>query len=928
MAAYEEALRFVPGHPPSVRALDRLYAETGRTEELERLRNEALTDEDAPARGERLLRLARLRADRVGDLRGALGLVDALDEVLPGDPSVLLLRLRLAPEAAERARARGALAGAAASAEVAAALQAAAVPDLRDGARRRALEVAGRNAPASALLAPHAARALEAAGDHAARAVFCERLAGDAVDPAARSNLWLRAGEARDAAGQPERAFADLRAAVEAVPSNLPALRALRAHLVRSADWPAVRGSLHAEAAALRDPGLAAAAWLEAGALAEHRLGVRTAAADDYRHALERRPEDPVAKARLEAIEAGLSAEALAEAHAAKAREASDQAAKVEAWLAAARLGAAGPEERERALAAVGEVLALEPAHPEAHELKARLLAEADRPADAFAEVEVAAAAQADPARRAALHLRAAELATRAGLEPARALPHLEAAAELAPDDAVALERAARAHLQAGAEEEALGYLRRLAEVPTGDRLLQAERLAHLAEVEERRGRPDAALEALRRALDLDPGNTGAFRRLARFEAERGDPAAVAEALAEAARRAPAPGIAAEAHLEAARLLAGPLQAGPRAVEQLRAVLAVDPGRDEARALLAEQLQELSPGAAVEEHQALLARDPFRVESWQALCRLFERMRAHDRAYVCATVLRFLGAPSPGPAAAQLLEEGDRQALRPPPALSPDDWDLLRDPREPDTLAALLAVAGDALAEVLAPSPAERGPAARDDHPFRPVLEELCAALDAPAHALYPASRCVVRVEPGAPHAVLVGDGLGRGVPLREQRFLLGRAAARLRGRTGLLDALPGPVLLEGLAAVVALVVPGWKGAAAPPPELQRRVAKALRGKARKAIEAPARALAAERGEHDLAAFRVAAAATANRAGLVLCGDVPTALTLLLRDPGAPVDREGLVDEARRSDEARALLAFAAGEKHFLLRQRLRVAVA
>ncbi|HEX9050363.1 MAG TPA: tetratricopeptide repeat protein, partial [Anaeromyxobacter sp.] len=68
---WEDALRADPGHAPARRALDRLYAETGRAQALAALRRagSATSGEDA---AERLLRLARLEADRVGDAAAAL----------------------------------------------------------------------------------------------------------------------------------------------------------------------------------------------------------------------------------------------------------------------------------------------------------------------------------------------------------------------------------------------------------------------------------------------------------------------------------------------------------------------------------------------------------------------------------------------------------------------------------------------------------------------------------------------------------------------------------------------------------------------------------------------------------------------------------------------------------------------------------------
>jgi hypothetical protein len=78
-----------------------------------------------------------------------------------------------------------------------------------------------------------------------------------------------------------------------------------------------------------------------------------------------------------------------------------------------------------------------------------------------------------------------------------------------------------------------------------------------------------------------------------------------------------------------------------------------------------------------------------------------------------------------------------------------------------------------------------------------------------------------------------------------------------------------------------------------------------------------------------LSGWAAAAAATADRIGLVLCGDVPTAMTVVARGgPSASLADGALLEAARAHEGARALLAFAATEAHFLLRQKTRVAVA
>jgi hypothetical protein len=212
----------------------------------------------------------------------------------------------------------------------------------------------------------------------------------------------------------------------------------------------------------------------------------------------------------------------------------------------------------------------------------------------------------------------------------------------------------------------------------------------------------------------------------------------------------------------------------------------------------------------------------------------------------------------------------------------------------------------------------------RGDHPFRRVLADLARGLELPVHELYGAPPGGVEVEPGIPYLVRVGADLARRTTVREQRFLLGRAAARLRSRSCLGEALPAKTLVAWAAAAAR----AGMGSSADD-ELTRAVAKTLGRRARKALEPAARALLGAVPPPDLDAWRTGAARTADRLGLLLCGDVPTAIETMLREGSdRPADRAQAAAAAAARPDVRALLAFAASDVHFALRQRLRVAIA
>jgi hypothetical protein len=131
------------------------------------------------------------------------------------------------------------------------------------------------------------------------------------------------------------------------------------------------------------------------------------------------------------------------------------------------------------------------------------------------------------------------------------------------------------------------------------------------------------------------------------------------------------------------------------------------------------------------------------------------------------------------------------------------------------------------------------------------------------------------------------------------------------------------------VAAAVRLVVPGYSGLGVPSEVLARRIGRALSRRARKALEPAARSLVAQVVPPSVEVWATAAAATADRAGLVLCGDVPAALASMLRDvAGRTLVGQAAVEAARNRSDVRALLSFAASEAHFSLRHRMRVAIA
>ncbi|HEX8907608.1 MAG TPA: hypothetical protein VF805_00310, partial [Anaeromyxobacteraceae bacterium] len=539
----------------------------------------------------------------------------------------------------------------------------------------------------------------------------------------------------------------------------------------------------------------------------------------------------------------------------------------------------------EQALEAVDAALTAAPELSDGLRLRSRLLAGAGRHAEAARDLTRLLGLDGGVVPPSALHLDLAALYEGPLGDPARAVSHLQAALATAPAELPALERLAALHRQAENWPAAADALRRLLASPA---LASEPRRLHLLALAEIRaaafGDRAAALELCLEAQRLAPDDAAVTEAVARFTAAAADGAAPIEI----AVAPPAP-----------------------PAESLAVAPAADPG----------------DGALLAEQRRLLADDPGRAESWRVLFHLFQASRALDRAFVVAGVLRFLQAAGPGQDGAL---DAERSTASPPAAgrpLDDGDWLLLRHPCDRGPLSEILALTGGALCEVAQlPAPARD----REDPAqlLTRLAHEACAVLGLRPFPLRSGGDgSSLTLVPGDPVVVYAGPELARGRTLPEQRFLIARAAAQVRARSALALRLPSPALRDLLAATIRLVAPDDASLGVPPEVLARAVGRAVPRKIRKALEELVHALTAS-GAPDVREWQAALAASADRVGLLLCGDVPAALGLVLGESGpVPAGPAALAAAARQRAPLRELLLFAASDDHFQLRQRLGLAV-
>ena len=180
---------------------------------------------------------------------------------------------------------------------------------------------------------------------------------------------------------------------------------------------------------------------------------------------------------------------------------------------------------------------------------------------------------------------------------------------------------------------------------------------------------------------------------------------------------------------------------------------------------------------------------------------------------------------------------------------------------------------------------------------------------------VYQARRGLMVLETTEPLSVCVGQDVVRRFNAREQKFLLGRAALGLLNKTAVLAKLSQGETADLFGNSVRIHAPQFTALGRRNDEPVKQLRKAYSRKALKALEMPAMALGerAEGGPGDAGWTRCDY--SADRAGLLMCGDVAVGLGMVLReDPnfaGARLDSPEPVLQAvrERASDLRTLLA-------------------
>lgn len=604
--------------------------------------------------------------------------------------------------------------------------------------------------------------------------------------------------------------------------------------------------------------------------------------------------------------------------------------------------------EPDEAIDRYRKVCQIEPGDIDALTALARLYVDAGRWREALDVYEQLLPYTGDPAQAAKIYLKRGEILAERLDDPARAVDAYAAALAARPGVEVRF-RLADALARSGRWMEAANERSKLAdeEEEVSSRI---EHLLILGAMRRDRLRDDAgAREAFERAIALDPVERTSLVALTSLY-EKGqlwEPLVrvmrtSAETL-DARRTAPL----ADLRTRIASILSDRLQDTVEAVGELRLALASSPDHDEALARMA-ALAPTDPAfdrEALSAHHKLALRDPLRLDSLRVLGEIYARVGRGERARILADLLALMKSPHKP---LGFIAEAVRKKLPPLPlwALAPEDIaGRVPFPAERGPIVAIMRLLEAASDRLYPPNMEEKGATSADrielgktpDPGSLPALSAAYArALGIPKLSIYRAraSSVDVSIEPGKTWALLLGPKVFA-EPLRESAHQVARSLWFLANGVPLLAKLKPEVYDRLVLAAIASFLDTVESerlaekAKAKKDDLAlvRRAVPRREAKGVRELAPAAARLLGEDPRGAVRAWRRHLTMSADRAALLLTGDVPGTVRRALGG-GVPAEiaaREParVAEIIRGSAEAFEVIRFASSEEFFTLRETL-----
>jgi tetratricopeptide (TPR) repeat protein len=910
LLAYEQALLadqdFRPARDGRVRLLGEARDHKRLVEELAR---EAESTRDPKLAVSALLRQGEVYRDELGDIDRA---VDCFEAVLARDPAHLDALLALEPLYADRA------AWEPLSQVLAAQARTFGDPGARVAALRELGRIQEEHSGATAeqirttyfgvlQLAPTdlaALRALEhralLEGDGKLLAHIDAKLGAVVQEEQLVAVHHVRLAEALEELGDPT-ALEVYRAALARDPESISAARGLSRLAERGQDPELLEESAEHEARMALDAASASKLFMKAANLRTDRGDV-VGAVRALSRALELHPEyEPAAGRVRELLLARGEVDRLIAvlSQAAAAAKSSERVASL--WVVVAELYADKKNDVPAGLAALHRAQNLAPNHVPTLMKLADLYARDAQWAEAVDRLNQAIAKPGGDDLKVDAHLRLATILDEHLGDPERAQAHLDSVLAAEPSNRGALERLLSLQKRQKKFDAAADTAQKLVRV-SPELNVRVQALVEVGRLERARGQAAAALQAYEQAVALVGVNGAAaseLRELLQAEGRRPAGTQLARYAAALTRfvdeaRAGGPSLV-PTYLELARVLGDEMGQPDQALALLNKGLQKHGAELDLQAELARRLLAASQFApALAAARRVLEADVMRPEPWRQIADAFKGLQRPAEGVLALAPLLAINAANDleratlaarhsraGGAAARSFDASEFQQI-----------DLLS---ADDPARRLLSQLAESLGKIHPPELERFGLNPRDRigsksaHPLRQLADRIASVFGVEDYDLYQqrAHSGTLEVEFSDPVSVIVPDHFAK-LSEGQQLFALGRVFANVARGLHAVDKLQ-PEALELLLAAAARTADGNFGAGLSDEEFlsnhARRVSRALPWLGRGAVEEAARAYAAS-PRIDIGEWLFRVRATAARAALVLCDDLPGSITLVRQIEG------------------------------------------
>jgi tetratricopeptide (TPR) repeat protein len=730
-------------------------------------------------------------------------------------------------------------------------------------------------------------------------------------------------------------------------PDLLPAIKALKRISLKNDDHESMIGLLDREGQVTRDPRQAIATLLQAAQIYVERFNDPARAIECYFKVLERDPKETQAFSQLEALLIQQADwERLTVLYRNRVAITEDSRALAELHN---KLGGLFREQLERpedAAQSFKEVLKINPSNVQASAVLAELTFETEQWDESIQLCTRLQELTTEPDLLSASQYRMGLIYQEKLPDLEKAVLHFNKVLEIKPGDISTLERLKAIYSARQQWDEAIETLSKLIEVDTDPANQIKHHLEQAGIFESGIDDPEKAVAAYRHVQELEPSNVTIIQKLGELYEKLERWQDLIDSYHSFIRLLP-PDREQDAvplHMKMGGLLHENLNNTDRAILEFKRVTEINPRHIEAHEALAGLYGStgLYYANAVDEHRKLLDINPFRLDSYHELRRIFEEQRVFDKVLCVCAALHYLRA-------ADQNEEffyGENRGKIPDRStntLTPEEIEkLLIHPDEQGVVRKIMKLVGPHLFKLFAPNLEKhgvgKGDRARPDNPLRTLCNGMVANLGEIEYELYQSSQPthLVALENTSPPSLIVGDGLIKRTVVKEQRFALGRAIKRISDGSYLATIIGTKELAKLLAAVVTPYHPSSPVATFPselPPDMPKRVNKALPRKVRKAVEELMNTNATDLARvPDYDVYFRGLELSANRFGLLMCNDLPQAIMHLTREDPELRDKrlnttEEIVSALSNKINIYDLLRFAVSEEYFRLRTRMKFSI-